>query len=210
MLRNAVGALICALITMAGVVGCGTTGQSIPGNQTQGTFGTASAPANNAPLNWLVPNFKAVDEYGKTFESSQLDGHVWIADVFYTSCPTVCPPIANNMAHLQKQLASDGLNVQLVSFSVDPQSETSATLQKFGQEHGADFSNWHFLRGYSFKWIQQFSLKAFKTPITQTNSKYYSHTVNWYLVDKSGKIVQLFNGLHPQYDKIIQAVKSLE
>jgi protein SCO1 len=208
-LRGAIGVTLCAAVMMIGVAGCG---QSIQSNQNanQSSIGTASAPSSDAPLNWSVPTFKGIDETGKPFNSSMLKGHVWIADVFYSTCPTVCPPIANNMAHLQKQLKKDGLDVQIVSFSVDPQSERPDTLMKFGKEHGANFSNWHFLTGYSFKWIQQFSSDAFKESISQTGSKYYSHTVNWYLVDKSGKITQFFDGLQPPYDKIVQAVKSQE
>lgn len=209
MLRKVIGVAVTAVVTVAGIAGCGSAVQPEQ-NSVQTSFGTASAPSSNAPLDWPVPSFKGIDENGKAFDSSTLKGKVWIADVFYSTCPTVCPPSANNMAHLQQQLKKDGLDVQIVSFSVDPQNETPATLKKFGEEHGADFSNWHFLTGYSYKWVQQFSLDAFKESISQTGGKYYSHTVNWYLVNKSGKITQFFDGLHPPYNDVVQAVKSLE
>lgn len=209
LLHKSFGITAAILLAVTGIAGCGTSVQSGQ-NSVQTSVGTASAPSNDAPLDWPVPTFKGIDENGKAFNSSSLKGKVWIADVFYSSCPTVCPPIANNMAHLQQQLKKDGLDVQIVSFCVDPQHETPETLKKFGQEHGADFSNWHFLTGYSYKWVQKFSLDAFKESISQTSGEYYSHTVNWYLVNKSGEITQFFDGLQPPYDKIVQAVKSLE
>lgn len=209
MLGKVIRSSLPIFAVMIGVTGCSQFNQSRQ-DGTQSTLGTAIVQSNDTSLNWPVPSFKAIDETGKAFESTMLKGQVWIADVFYSTCPTVCLPIANNMGHLQQQLKKDGLHVQLVSFSVNPQHDTPAVLKEFGTEHGADFSNWHFLTGYSFKWIQQFSLGTFKEPLTQTDSNYYSHTVNWYVIDKSGQITQLFDGLYPPYDKVTQVVKSLE
>lgn len=204
-----IGVALCAIVAMIGLAGCGVSIRTSQ-NGNQSSFGSAYAPTDDEPLNWPIPTFKGIDEMGKPFNSSMLKGKVWIADVFYSSCPTVCTPIASNMAHLQQQLKKDGLDVQIVSFSVDPQNEAPATLRKFGEEHGADFSNWHFLTGYSYKWIQQFSVDAFKGSISEISSKYYSHTVNWYVVDKQGEITQYFDGLRPPYDKVIQSLKSAE
>lgn len=200
---------LSVIMAVAGLTGCGEGSVQTSSQTTSGI--TASAPPDNTPLNWPVPQFKAIDENGQSFDSSMLGGHVWIVDVFYSTCPTVCPPIASNMAHLQQQFKQGGVDVQIVSLSVDPQNETPTGLKKFGLEHGADFSNWHFLTGYSYQWIQQFSLQTLKAPVSKTqDTQIYSHTINWYLVDKSGKIVSLFDGLQPPYDKIVQSVKSLQ
>lgn len=203
--------LACAMtLGLAGISGCGA---AVSQNSTQTSFGATTRPSNdNANLNWPVPTIQGVDEDGQSFSSEQLKGDVYILDVFYSSCPTVCSPIASNMAYLQRQLKKAGSDIQFLSLSVDPQFETPTILKKFGEQRGADFTNWHFLTGYSDAWIQSFSLSALKEPITKdsSNPPTYSHTVNWYLVNQSGKIVNFFNGLQPPYAKIIQAVQSLE
>jgi len=81
-------------------------------------------------------------------------------------------------------------------FRVDPQYETPKSLKIFGQEHGADFSNWYFLAGYSFDWIKQFAQDTLKTTVAQApNSRIFSHPVNWYVVNQSG-VIETFHTSH--------------
>src|SRR6266498_3912294 len=71
-----------------------------------------------------VPHFQLVNQNGRPFDSAQLAGKIWIADFIYTTCPGPCPMISSRMSELQKPL--EKTEVHLVSFSVDPEKDTSA------------------------------------------------------------------------------------
>ena len=52
--------------------------------------------------------------------------------------------VSAKMVELQKNTPAD---VQLVSFTVDPATDTPAILKTYGESFHADFDRWHFLTG---------------------------------------------------------------
>ncbi|MFC7392324.1 SCO family protein [Scopulibacillus cellulosilyticus] len=164
-------------------------------------------------INWKVANFKFEDENKHPFGLSDLKGKVWIANFMFTHCTSVCPPMTGNMAHLQKQLKKENLPVEIVSFSVDPKRDTPQVLKNFGQKHGSDFSNWHFLTGYSFNDIKNLSERSFKSSVAipSEGSDQYTHGTNFFLINKKGVIIQKYDGFQDvPYKRIVKDVKDLE
>ena len=94
----------------------------------------------------IVPPFALTERSGKTITNHDLAGKIWIADFIYTTCPGPCPIITANMAKLQGVVAHDP-NVQLVSFTVDPETDTPPVLAKYADQFGADPNRWWFLTG---------------------------------------------------------------
>lgn len=92
-----------------------------------------------------VPEFRLTNQNGQPFGSAELRGKIWIADFIYTTCPGPCPMISTRMGELQKPLGET--DVQLVSFSVDPQKDTPEVLQTYAQHLNADARRWNFLTG---------------------------------------------------------------
>lgn len=106
------------------------------------------AKLNNS-LDWDVQKFSFTDQNGKPFGSAELQDKIWVADFFFTSCQTVCPPMTANMAKLQRMLNTDGIkDVEFVSFSVDPEVDTPEKITEFMKAYEMDGSRTHFLTGY--------------------------------------------------------------
>ncbi|PDY15496.1 cytochrome c oxidase assembly protein, partial [Bacillus cereus] len=79
-----------------------------------------------------MQKFSFTDQNGKQFGSAELQDKIWVADFFFTSCQTVCPPMTANMAKLQRMLNTDGIkDVEFVSFSVDPEVDTPEKITEF-------------------------------------------------------------------------------
>jgi protein SCO1 len=93
-----------------------------------------------------VPAFALTERSGKTITNHDLAGKIWVADFIYTTCPGPCPIITANMAKLQGAVAQDP-RVQLVSFTVDPETDTPPVLAKYADQYGADPDRWWFLTG---------------------------------------------------------------
>ncbi|MCF6409430.1 SCO family protein [Pseudalkalibacillus salsuginis] len=166
-------------------------------------------------FNFEVQSFNYTDQDGKTVSLEDLKGKMWIADFIFTSCKTVCPPMTNSMASLQKNIKEAGLeDVEIVSFSVDPEVDSPEKLKQFGKKHYADFSNWHFLTGYEQGDIEAFAEESFKAAVQKTAaSDQVSHGTSFYLVDQSGTVVTRYSGTNRSDEddqKVIQDIKALQ
>jgi protein SCO1 len=162
--------------------------------------------------NWPVDDFTYTDQNGKPFGLKDLKGKVWVADFIFTNCETVCPPMTAHMAKLQKMTKEKGLNVEFVSFSVDPEVDTPEKLKEYAKKFDGDLSNWHFLTGYSQQEIEEFAKKNFKTMVKKPeNEDQVIHGTNFYLVDQNGTIVQTYSGIQDvPYEKILEHIEILQ
>ncbi len=91
-----------------------------------------------------VPEFQFTDQAGQAFGKAQLLGKVSIANFIFTRCRTVCPVFTMKMQRVAEQTSPE---IQLLSFSVDPEYDTPAVLAAYAKEHEVDTSRWHFLTG---------------------------------------------------------------
>ncbi|MEW9677488.1 SCO family protein [Lentibacillus sp. L22] len=164
-------------------------------------------------FSYKVNDFSFTDQDNNKLSKSDLDGKFWVADFVFTNCETVCPPMTANMARLQQQLDDADLNdVQLVSFSVDPDNDKPETLKKYAKERGAiNFDNWHLLTGYDFETIKKISIKSFKSPVDQIpDSDQYAHTTRFFLVSPEGNAIKSYDGRKPgDMKKIVEDIKSM-
>jgi len=88
--------------------------------------------------------FSLTDQNGQAFGNAQLAGKPYIAAFVFTQCASICPKMTIEMSRLQHELPPE---IQLVSFSVDPERDTPAVLKQYAATHKADESRWHFLTG---------------------------------------------------------------
>ncbi len=98
------------------------------------------------PVYSTVPAFTLTDQHGQPFGSESLRGKPWVANFIFTRCPTICPAFTAKMEKVQTLVATEHLDVQLVSFSVDPAHDTPEVLAQYAKDHGAG-PGWHFLTG---------------------------------------------------------------
>lgn len=174
-------------------------------------------PANEGSISYFVPDydwpvaeFKAVNQGNETITNENYKGKVWIMNMIFTNCETVCLPMTANMAKLQQQLEADGLDVQLVSFSVDPNFDTPEVLTEYGGKYEADFSNWDLLTGYSEEDIKRIA-KSVKTLAEKPEgTDQVTHSTKFFLIDQQGIDVKGYDGVNLPIEEIIQDLKILQ
>jgi cytochrome oxidase Cu insertion factor (SCO1/SenC/PrrC family) len=148
-----------------------------------------------------VPAFSLTDRSGRTITNNDLFGKIWVADFVYTTCPGPCPLVTASMAKVQAATKDDP-NVQLVTFTVDPQNDTPAVLAAYADHFGADKNRWWFLTGPEkplYDLIQNGFLQAVQDnrgtssgPFTVTHSTYFA------LVDGSDTVRGFYDSLDPK------------
>ncbi len=152
-----------------------------------------------------VGDFSFTNEQGEEISRDDLKGNWWIADFIFTNCTTACLPMTTNMSTLQDRLKEENIDIQLVSFSVDPNFDTPEVLKAYGDEYGADFTNWHFLTGYDFQTIKELSIKSFRAMLQEPelDDDQFIHDTRFFLIDPKGNIVKGYSGLESKNVELI-------
>ncbi|MEQ6377305.1 SCO family protein [Bacillaceae bacterium S4-13-56] len=160
-------------------------------------------------FSYEVEPFSFTNQDNKEVSKEDLEGEFWIANMIFTNCNDVCPPMTANMARLQEKLKENSLHVRLVSFSVDPEVDTPSLLKSFADNYEADYTNWDFLTGYSTETIQEFLVKSFKALAEKTEDGQVIHSTRFFLVSPEGNAIKKYDGLRAdEMDKIIGDLKT--
>jgi len=143
-----------------------------------------------------VPNFELVNQDAQPFGSQQLGGGVWIADFIFTTCKGPCPIISTRMSELQKPLEKS--DVHLVSFSVDPETDTPPILRAYADKLRKEPFRWDFLTGPRDS-IASISRDGFKLGISEGEEPGSGpvHSTRFVLVDRRGTIRGYYDALAP-------------
>lgn len=110
--------------------------------------GCRSHPRDTAELAdfGAVPRFRLIAQDGQPFDSSVLEGKIWVADFFFTTCNGPCPRMTSQMHQIQEAIWKMP-DVKLVSFTVDPARDTPQQLTLYAKTHHASPEHWYFLTG---------------------------------------------------------------
>jgi protein SCO1 len=148
------------------------------------------------PTHGAVGPFSLTNQFDQRFGSEDLAGKIWIADFVFTSCRGPCPIISSRMSELQKPLK--GTDVHLVSFSVDPETDTPPVLRAYADKVKAQEGRWDFLTGPKSV-IYDLSVKAFKLGVSEQGDEPGQpvHSTRFVLVDQHGDIRGYYDALAP-------------
>ncbi|HEX8680101.1 MAG TPA: SCO family protein [Chthoniobacterales bacterium] len=142
-----------------------------------------------------APAFALTNQNGEPFGSAQLQGKVWIADFIFTSCRGPCPLISSRMADMQKPLAKS--DVHLVSFTVDPETDTPEVLRDYAHRLQAQPGRWDFLTGPKDT-LYELTQKGFKLAVQDEGAETGpDHATRAVLVDRKGTIRGYYDMLAP-------------
>ncbi|MEZ5173837.1 MAG: SCO family protein [Bacteroidia bacterium] len=95
-----------------------------------------------------IPEFEFTDQSGNPFGSNDLKDKIYVANFFFTSCPTICPKMQTLMKKVHDTDDFERLNdFRMVSFTVDPDNDTPEVLAEFAARVKANPDRWHFLTG---------------------------------------------------------------
>lgn len=141
-----------------------------------------------------IADFAFTNQNGKLITQKEYENTIYVADFFFTTCPTICPKMTDNMVWLQNQLEKYP-NVKLLSFSVTPDIDTPQILKKYAVEKGVDDSRWNLVTGDKSA-IYYLARKSYLAVKTGKPEEMYDmvHTENFILVDKNKRIRGFYDG----------------
>ena len=109
-----------------------------------------SVPAK--PLSYLningkpkkVPEFLMLNQDSLLIGNEDFLGKVYVAEFFFTSCPSICPIMNRNMKTIDDFYANRS-DFGIASFTIDPEYDTPYILKKYSENYNFKSHNWHFL-----------------------------------------------------------------
>ncbi|GAB5474866.1 MAG: SCO family protein [Maribacter sp.] len=139
-----------------------------------------------------IGDFSLTNQNGQTITQKTYEGKIYIADFFFTTCPTICPIMTMNMASIQDKIGDE---VLLLSHSVTPNIDSVAQLKKYALEKGVDDTKWNLVTGDK-KQIYELARKSYLAVKTDGDGGPYDmiHTENFILVDKERRIRGFYDG----------------
>lgn len=142
----------------------------------------------------VAPSFQLVDQTGTKFDATQLDGKIWIADFIFTSCPGPCPIISTRMSEIAQALRET--DVDLVSFTVDPETDTPEVLRVYAEKLKAQPQRWYFLTGPKPA-LYDLTKNGFKLAVDDSEPGNPIHSTRVVLVDRHRQIRGYYDVLAP-------------
>lgn len=106
---------------------------------------TSLAPAELDRPRRLIP-FALTERSGRTVTEADLAGKIVVVDFVFTGCSLSCRAVNDSMEEIQR-LTAGAKDVQLISLTVDPRTDTPAVLTAFANSYHADSNRWLFLTG---------------------------------------------------------------
>lgn len=142
----------------------------------------------------IAPEFSLTNQDNKTVTNKDYLGKVYVVEFFFTTCPTICPIMTNNLVWLQDKI-KDMPDVMFLSHSVTPDIDSVEVLKKYALENGVLDNKWNLVTGDK-KDIYYIARKSYLAVETGKPEELYDmvHTENFVLVDKRGRIRGFYDG----------------
>lgn len=170
-------------------------------------------------LPYVIPPYAFTTQDDSLLRSADLKGKIYVANFFFTSCPTICPAMNYNLKQVADRFAGYD-KIRTVSFTVDPQHDSAAVLKAYAKNLGASPGRWYFLTGERdslYATARHFFLNAMED---QSAPGGFLHSEHLVLVDWEGRIrsrrddqgnlVAVYQGTSKaEVDKLIDDIKVL-
>ena len=158
-----------------------------------------------------IADFSLINQNGKTITQEDYKDKIYIADFFFTTCPTICPIMTYHMYQIQKEILDDD-EVMLLSHSVTPKIDSVAQLKRYALQKGVNDKKWNLVTGDK-KQIYELARKSYFAVLTNGNGDEYDmiHTENFMLIDKERRIRNYYDGTDPEAkQQLLEDLKTLK
>ena len=144
-----------------------------------------------------IANFRFVNQDSTVVTNATFENQVYVADFFFTSCPTICPIMKQQLLRVYEAY-EDNPQVALLSHTIDPKHDTVALLKNFSESLGVRSDKWHFVTGDQDE-IYDIGEKSYLSVMAEDEEAPggFIHSGAIILVDKDRRIRSVMDGTKP-------------
>ena len=135
-----------------------------------------------------VPEFAFINQDSIIISNEDFNKKVYVAEFFFTSCPSICPIMNKNMKRIENRFGKRQ-DFGIASFSIDPIKDTPSVLKEYAETYDVFSQNWHFLTGEKDK-IYNLANEGFNifASVNPRVAGGFEHQGYFALIDKNGFI----------------------
>lgn len=156
-----------------------------------------------------IKQFEFYDQDSNVIDHNTIEGKVYVTDFFFTSCPTICPKMKQQMLRIYDEFEDED-DLILLSHSIDSVRDSVARLNTFAKKLGVESSKWHMVTGNRdsiYGMAKHYMIAAQKDDLAPGG---YAHSGAFLLVDKNKQIRGIYDGVDPEsVDELMDDVKRI-
>ncbi len=201
--------LLLPLIALA--ISCGAPSEKTSEVAELPILGERYVDDNKDTVYHSIADFAFVNQVGDTIRKEDMAGKIYVADFFFTTCPTICPIMKKEMLRVYEQFKGEP-NFRILSHSIDPTHDTQAVLKDYAEKLGVpDAATWNFLTGDQEKIFEIGQTSYLTTTMAdEMEPGGFLHSGAFLLVDQQGRIRGVYDGTKTdQVDRLLADIPKL-
>jgi len=157
-----------------------------------------------------INDFAFINQDSNIVTNETFKDKIYIADFFFTTCPTICPIMKAQMLRVYEKFKQNE-NVKILSHTIDPAYDTVGVLRDFADKLGVSSKTWHFVTGNKED-IYDIGQSSYMVTSMEDEDEPggYIHSGAFILVDKDRRIRGLYDGTDvKEVDRLIKDIPRL-
>jgi protein SCO1/2 len=203
--------LLFLLIPLALAISCSAPSEKTSETAELPILGERYVDDNQDTVYHSIADFAFVNQVGDTIRKEDMAGKIYVADFFFTTCPTICPVMKKEMLRVFEQFKGEP-NFRILSHTIDPTHDTQAVLKDYAEKLGLpNAATWNFLTGDQEK-IFEIGQTSYLTTTMADDLEPggFLHSGAFLLVDQQGRIRGVYDGTKTeQVDRLLADIPKL-
>jgi protein SCO1 len=144
-----------------------------------------------------IPAFSFTNQDGKQVNDSTFNGSIYVADFFFTTCPTICPKMKAELLRVYEAFKNEP-RVKILSHTIDPEHDSVAVLSEYASRLQVSSEKWNFVTGDkdSIYTIAEYYLCSAEEAPGEPGG--YIHSGALVLIDHQKHIRGMYDGTKPE------------
>lgn len=206
--RKTLSCVFFALLAGMGLMllpACGGT----PDNPRLPVLGLSEVSETGDTSYHTIPDFALWDQDSNLVSQEIVEGKIRVSDFFFTTCPTICPKMSQQMLRLHDALMEEP-RVILLSHSIDPEHDSVAVLKRYADALGVNAAKWRLMTGDKdaiYDLAEQYLVSAGEDPSAPGG---YIHSGAFILVDPQRRVRGFYDGTDAEaVDRLLKDIYRL-
>jgi protein SCO1/2 len=141
-----------------------------------------------------IPNFKFLNQDSLWISEKDMAGKIYVADFFFTTCPTICPKMKSSLLRIYDKFAEDD-RVRILSHTIDPEFDGVHVLKEYAKKLNISSPRWNLVTGKKSD-IYRLGEKSYMVTTQEDANEVggFVHSGAFILVDKNRHIRGIYDG----------------
>jgi len=141
-----------------------------------------------------IPNFKFLNQDSSWISEKDLAGKIYVADFFFTTCPTICPKMKTQLLRIYDKFAEED-RVRILSHTIDPEFDGVQVLKEYAKKLNISSPRWNLVTGKKSD-IYRLGEKSYMVTAQEDANEVggFVHSGAFILVDKNRHIRGIYDG----------------